>query len=393
MELNEFAVLAIRSVIHGRHEGRDDVTGLAIGWLTRNRTTPAEPSGESVGVTVVVVGTVSQLVAEVLARRLVIETQERSELPISTTRSIAHVVVEDIHGPEVGIRRTTVVVLEASAPRRSRSAVIEVEVDVQTAVRIVHVHHSSLEEGCSIFILRHGHATSGEVLHKVSGLAHVTIDIVELQEGIDTVVKVGVVTCRDYIPRLACTTSGCVLVAAVKLQLRAVNSVELKLGASEGGNIVRCHGSVEFGLTLYRVVSNAACHLQFSATKARISRSEGNHTTEGVDLTAAVKAVGTFKYRVDVSTNQGLDGTVASSIITELENLSVPVGELLSVLQSITETEEHVTREQVTDDLLAQGLQVVASRRPSSVRWKEERTAIRHLRTGGALTPGVIDVS
>ena len=55
------------------------------------------------------------------------------------------------------------------------------------------------------------------------------------------------------------------------------------------------------------------------------------------------------QYRVSISTDQRLDGPVAGTIIAELEDLSVPVGELVSVLQRITEPEEDVSREQVTD--------------------------------------------
>ena len=44
VELNKFAVLAIRSVVHGRIEGRDDVTGLTECRLTCNGTAPAEPA-------------------------------------------------------------------------------------------------------------------------------------------------------------------------------------------------------------------------------------------------------------------------------------------------------------------------------------------------------------
>ena len=140
MELHKLSVLTIRSVSYSGVKRRDDVTSLAISRLTCNGSTPAKPSGESVGITVVVVGTITQLIAEVLARRLVVETQERSELPISTTCGIAHVVVQDIHGPIIGIDRTTVVVFEASTPRVSSSAVVEIEVDVQPAVGIVHVY-------------------------------------------------------------------------------------------------------------------------------------------------------------------------------------------------------------------------------------------------------------
>ena len=52
-----------------------------------------------------------------------------------------------------------------------------------------------------------------------------------------------------------------------------------------------------------------------------------------------------------------------------------------------------MTSEQVTDDLLAQGLEVVASRCPSGVRRQEERTAAGHLTAGSTLTPRIVDVA
>ena len=251
VEFHELAILTIRSVIHGGLEGGNDVTGLAVGGLTRDGTTPAEPSGESVVVTVVVVGSVTQLVTEVLAGRLVVETQQRSELPVTTTRGIAHVVIEDVHGPEVRIHGTTVVVLEASTPSRTCGAVLEVEMDVETTVGVVHVDHSTLEEGGSVLVLGHRDTTGGEVLHEVSGLTHVTIDVIELQQGVDTVVEVRIITGGNDVPGLAGTTTVLFLVAAVELQLGAVDSIELKLGASEGSHIIGSHGSVQLGLTLH----------------------------------------------------------------------------------------------------------------------------------------------
>ena len=103
MEFHELTILAICGVIHGGIECRNHVTRLAECSLTGDRTTPAKPTRESIVIAVVVVGSITKLVAKVLASWLVVETQERSKLPISATGSIAHVVVQDIHGPLVGV--------------------------------------------------------------------------------------------------------------------------------------------------------------------------------------------------------------------------------------------------------------------------------------------------
>ena len=176
-----------------------------------------------------VVGTVTQLVAEVLAGWLVVETQERSELPISTTRSIAHVVIEDVHGPFVCVDFTTVVILEASAPSVTCRAAIEVEVDVQTTVTVVHVHHSTFQEGRSVFVLRQGNTSCSYIFYEVSRLTHVSVDVIELQQGVNTIVEVGIITSTQNVPSLAGTAAVLSLIASVELQLGAVHGINLKL--------------------------------------------------------------------------------------------------------------------------------------------------------------------
>ena len=68
---------------------------------------------------------------------------------------------------------------------------------------IIHVHHSTLEEGRAVFVLRHGHSTSSKVLHEVDRLAHVSVDVIELQAEHRSVVEVGVVTGSQHFQRLA----------------------------------------------------------------------------------------------------------------------------------------------------------------------------------------------
>ena len=116
----------------------------------------------------------------------------------------------------------------------------------------------------------HGHATSGQVFHEVDRLAHVSVDVIELEQSVGSVVEVGIVTSRQNIPSLARSATIFNLVAAIKLQLGAVNRIELKLRASEGSNVCSGHGCIEFRLTLYRVVCDASGHLKLGTSEARI---------------------------------------------------------------------------------------------------------------------------
>ena len=123
--------------------------------------------------------------------------------------------------------------------------------NVQSAIGIVHVHDSTFQEGRSIFVLGQGHATCGHVFYEVDRLTHVSINVVELKQSIGSIVKVRVISSSQHVPSLARSTTILNLVAAIELQLGAVDCIELKLGAGEGSNICSGHSRIKLRLTLH----------------------------------------------------------------------------------------------------------------------------------------------
>ena len=262
VELDKLTLLTVGRKIAVRLERGDHITREAHGVLTCNGTIPAEPTGEAVRVAIVVVGTITQLEAEVLACRLVAEVDQRSEVPgARPTHGVGCRVVQGVHGPEVGVDRTTIVVLESTSPVGTDRAALEEEVDLEAEVVVILIHDHTGHRGGSVLELLEGHPTIGDILDEVMSTAHVPVHIIELEQGIGSVVEVGVVTGSDGIPALGSTSTRANLVAAIRAVLHRHHLIQFEVVASETGSIgSRC--SEQVALAFHRVIGEISINFE-----------------------------------------------------------------------------------------------------------------------------------
>ena len=374
VELDVLALLTIGGEVAARLERGDHVTGEAHGVLSCDGSAPAEPARESVVVAVVVVGSITQLEAEVLAGRLVVEVEQRSELPGSrSTHGVGSGVVQGVHLPEVRVHGAAVVVLEATGPVGAHGAAFEEEVNLQAEVTVVRIHHDTLEDGRAVLELREAHTAIGNVLHEVVSEAHVSVHVVELEEGVRTVVEVRVVSGRQGVPALRSASTGADLVASVGAALDRHHLIEFEVVAGKSGH-VGSRGGFELALTLHGVVSEVTVNVKAGTSQAGVCAVQRDDGTETVEVAVAVELVMSVLHREGVAIGVHEAGLTTGFGVGEL--LTVVVGVHTTFRHELAEPGEDVADDQVTEHFLGQGVQVVTGTVPSQIGRQEDGSAL-----------------
>ena len=165
--------------------------------------------------------------------------------------------------------------------------------NLQSEVIVIFVHDRTLHQSCSIFELLERHSSIGCVFDEVVASAHVAVHIVELEQGVRTVVEIGIVTCGNGIPLLGGSSTGADLVAAVGAVLHSNHIVQLKIIASKCCSISGS-GCQQFAFARYSVVVQITSEGQIGTSQARVRTFEWNHPIDGVQEAAAVELVTTI---------------------------------------------------------------------------------------------------
>ena len=350
VELHVLALHAIGWQITAWLEGRNDVTSEASGIFPSDRSRPAEPTGESVVLAIVVVGTIAQLETEVFTGRLVVEVNQCPKVPSTwSALGIGGLVVQGVHGPEIRIHCTTVIVLESASPVCADRTAFEEEVDLQAEVVVVLVHNGTLHEGGSVFELLEGHPTVGSVFDEVMSSAHVAVHVVELQQGIGTVVEVGIVTRRNGVPRLRGSATGADLVPSICAVLHRDHIVQFEVvtGKSCGGSSSsRNQVSLAFNLIISQVTVNG----QIGTAQARVGALQGNDPVDGIQVTVAVELVSTVLDDISIPIGTDQSGIAFSFSVGEL--LAIIVAVYRAFAHELTEARKYVARNEVTEHFL-----------------------------------------
>ena len=198
-------------------------------------------------------------------------------------------------------------------------------------------------------------------------LAHVSVHVVELEEGVRTVVEVGVVTGRDGIPPLGGSATRADLIPAVGEALDRHHIIQLEIVAGEGRHISGS-GSSQVAFTLHGVVAKVTVNVKAGTAKARIGAVQRDHTSNGIQITVPSKEETTIQDGKRISIR--IHKTHVSGRKGEFLTRAVCVR--CSIHHGAAKAREEVTLHQLRQRFFGEYVQVVTSGIPCRVNRKED---------------------